>query len=91
MSEKVTAFEVKRMHRLNNGGAIVAFADLSVNDALLIKGLRVVKGQKGLFVAMPQEKGKDERWYDTTVCLSDSIREEVSKCVLAAYQTDWKE
>ncbi|MEW5894946.1 MAG: SpoVG family protein [Candidatus Omnitrophota bacterium] len=86
MSASTMELSVKRIHRLNNGGATVAFADVTINDALLVKGLRVVKGSNGLFVSMPQEKGRDDRWYDTVVCLSDSFKSELSRCVLEAYQ-----
>lgn len=86
MLEKTDCLKVMRIHKLNNGGKVVAFADLSVNDELLIKGLRVVKGQRGMFVTMPQEKGKDDKWYNIVECLSETSRKTITECVLEAYQ-----
>ena len=61
--------------------------DLGVNDTLLIKGIRVVDSRKkGLFVAMPQEKGKDEKWYEKVRCLNDEVRLSINKKVLEAYK-----
>lgn len=81
------AFDIKinKVHRLPNDGRIKAFVDLVINDLLLIKGVRVVKGKKGLFVSMPIEKGKNERWYERVRCLDKDTRSLVIKKVLEAY------
>ena len=78
--------KVDRIHKLSDSGPMKAFVDLSVNDVLVIKGLRVVQGQKGLFVSMPQEQGKDKRWYDSIRCLSSEIRDRINEKVLTAYR-----
>ena len=79
-------FKVDRIHRLPDNGSMKAFVDLSINDVVVIKGLRVVQGQKGLFVSMPQEQGKDKRWYDSIRCLSPEIRDLINEKVLSAYR-----
>ena len=79
-------FKVERIHRLSDSGPMKAFVDLSINDVLVIKGLRVVQGQKGLFVSMPQEQGKDKRWYDSIRCLTPEIRDLINERVLTAYR-----
>ena len=87
--QETVYFKVARLHRLSGENSIVkAFADISVNDAVLIRGLRVVEGKKGLFVSMPQEQGKDKRWYDTIRCLTKDAKFSMSKAVLAAYGSD---
>ena len=78
--------KVERIHKLSDNGPMKAFVDLSINGVLVIKGLRVVQGQKGLFVSMPQEQGKDKRWYDSIRCLSPEIRDLINEKVLAAYR-----
>ncbi len=88
--EETINFKVSRMFRMDTNGKIRAFVDLKVNDAFIIRGLKVIDGQKGLFVSMPQEQGKDSRWYDTIRCLSDDIRERISQCIIEAYQTEIK-
>ena len=90
MAEDFLDLKVIRIHRLQKGGKVVAFADLSVNDALVIKGLRIVKGSRGVFVTMPQEKGKNNRWYDTVHCLSKDVSSAVAQCVLSAYESEDK-
>ncbi len=77
--------EVSRLHKLDGTGATKAFCDLSIMDSFVVKGLRIVEGEKGLFVSMPQETGKDGKWYNTVIPLKREVRDEVEKIVLEAY------
>ena len=79
--------KVYKLFRLNGNQPMKAFVDISVNDQLLIKGLRIVDSKKGIFVSMPQEQGKDKKWYDQVKCLSDDIQDHIEKTVLDAYRT----
>jgi stage V sporulation protein G len=77
--------KVIKIHRLPQDGRVKAFVDLGINDALLIKGIRIVEGKKGLFVSMPTEQGKNERWYERVRCLNQDIRQLIAQKVLEAY------
>ncbi|MBI2093437.1 MAG: septation protein SpoVG family protein [Candidatus Omnitrophica bacterium] len=77
---------VKRIVTFEGEGSLKAFCDLSIAEQYLIKGLRVVKGKKGLFVSMPREQGKDTKWYDSVVTLTQEAKREVERVVLEAYQ-----
>lgn len=83
--EKILDFKVTRLHCLEGDGNLKAFADIAVNGSLLFKGLRVVEGRQGLFVSMPREKGKDNRWYETIHPMSKEVKEQISAIVLSAY------
>ena len=41
---------------------IIAFVDLSIND-ITIKGCKLVKNNPKPFLAMPTERGKDNKFY----------------------------
>ncbi|MCX5680121.1 MAG: SpoVG family protein [Candidatus Omnitrophica bacterium] len=77
--------EVSRLHKLDGTGSTKAFCDLSVFDSFVIKGLRIVEGEKGLFVSMPREEGKDGKWYNTVIPLKREIKDEIERLVLEAY------
>lgn len=79
-------FNVEKMYRLPDAGGLKAFADVSVNDVLVIRGIRLVEGKKGLFVSMPQEQGKDNKWYDQVVCRSASAYDDLFQKVVEHYQ-----
>ena len=77
--------QVQRMYRFETDRPLKAFADIIVNDALLIKGVRVMEGKEGLFVSMPREQAKDKKWYDTIRCLTEEVRDQITEEVLTCY------
>ncbi len=77
--------EVVRLNRLDGEGRLKAFCDISLFDALIIKGLRVVDGKNGLFVSLPREQGKDGKWYQTVRPLNREIIKVIESTVLEAY------
>ena len=85
MVKEELKLEVSRLHKLDGSSSLKAFCDLSVCDSFVIKGLRVVEGEKGLFVSMPREEGKDGKWYNTVIPLSREVKDEIEKLVLEAY------
>ena len=85
MANSELKLEVSRLHKLDGKSSTKAFCDLSVLDSIVIKGLRVVEGEKGLFVSMPREEGKDGKWYNTVIPLKREIKDEIERLVLEAY------
>lgn len=88
MSVQTIDIKVIKIHRLPQDGRIKAFVDLGINDALLIKGIRIVQGKKGLFVSLPTEQGKNERWYERVRCLNEEVRSLIAQKVLEAYSAE---
>ena len=76
---------VQRMYKFDSDRPLKAFADIIICDSILIKGVKVLGGNNGLFVSMPQEQAKDKKWYDSVRCLTQEIREKITAVVLEAY------
>ena len=86
METNTFELQVQRMYRFESDRPLKAFADIIVNDALLIKGIKVLEGKNGLFVSMPQEQAKDKKWYDSVRCLTQDVREQITEVVLSVYK-----
>lgn len=81
-----TILEVDRMFRLPDAGNMLAFVDVVINEAIVIRGIRVLRGKDGVpFVSMPQEQGKDNKWYEQVVLRDDGVRKAVHSIVLDHY------
>ena len=68
----------------------VAFVNVTILDKLVLKGIRVVEGRKGLFIAFPQskrkgKKGKEDEYFDIFFPITKEFREELTKAILEAY------
>lgn len=69
------------------GGRIRAYADITLDECLLLKGLRVMEGAGGgLFVAFPAQRGRDGRYHDLVVPLDAATREFIRTTLIEAFQ-----
>ena len=79
-------FSVDKMFRLPDAGSLKAFLDVTINDAVTIKGIRILEGKKGLFVGMLKEQGKDNRWYDQITFTNTGVYDQFSEACLDHYR-----
>jgi len=63
-----------------------AFASIILNNAFIIKDLKIIEGNNGRFVAMPSRRGKDGIFRDVAHPLNQDTRDYVERTVLAAYE-----
>ena len=80
-----SSIEVSRIYKMDGDSKLKAFVDVSFGT-VIVKGVRVVDGENGLFVSMPRHQGKDGRWYNTVLAATKEIEQQLSQTVLEAYQ-----
>ncbi len=78
--------KVDKMKILENGSRLKAFCDLMFGDLFLVKGFRVVEGEKGTFVGMPQQQSSQGKWFSVFIPTTSEIREYLNEIVLDAYK-----
>lgn len=83
----VTSVQVYPFNEGPSLGHIKGFAQVVLNDQFLVRGLRIMDGENGLFVGYPVDpffKGDDFR----TICnpMTRQLREHIENCVLEKYQ-----
>lgn len=80
---KITAVSIKKIEKDNFKG----FADVTFDDCFVVKGIRIMDGKKGLFVAMPADYSeKDDEYYDRFFPITKEFREELSDAILDGYE-----
>lgn len=79
--------EVADIRKVAGDGNLKAFADVRIGNSILIKGVSVMQGKKGVFVCMPRKASKDGRWFDVLE-LEDALKEKIEEYVLAAYDSE---
>ena len=82
---KTEQFQISRIYKLDGESKLKAFVDISM-AGLIVKGLRIMDGQNGLFVSMPRHQGKDGRWYNTVYPTTKEVQQELTQLVLSAYK-----
>lgn len=67
---------------------VVAIASIVIDDCFVIHDLRVVNGDKGLFVAMPSRKLPNGDFRDICHPINTDARNGIQEAVLAQFQAD---
>ncbi|KAB2953029.1 septation regulator SpoVG [Heliorestis acidaminivorans] len=75
-----------RVRKVNLEGKMKAIVSVTFDHAFVIHDVKVVEGQKGLFVAMPSRRTPEGEYRDIAHPISANAREIISKAVLDAYK-----
>jgi stage V sporulation protein G len=62
-----------------------AYATITLDHCFLVRDLKIIHGNKGLFVAMPSKKRKDGTYQDTAHPLNRDTRRMIEDAVLGEY------
>lgn len=81
---KITECQIHRVK--SEKSSLVAFANITFDDEFVVKGLKVVDGKTGLFVAMPSSQAEDGKYYDDAFPLTKECREYITDFVLSSYE-----
>ena len=83
--EHNTTFEVSSISKIDNGGGVKALANVVINGELAVRGVKVMEGEKGAFVAMPSKKmGTD--YADVAFPITKEAREALNNAVMKSYE-----
>ena len=69
-----------------NEDKLKAYATITLDNCFIIRDLKVISGNKGLFIAMPSKKRKDGTFKDIAHPLNSSTRTMVEDMVLDEYR-----
>jgi stage V sporulation protein G len=65
-----------------------AYATITFDDCFVVRDLKVIHGNSGLFVAMPSKKRKDGTFKDIAHPLNNDFRAKIENAVLDAYEKE---
>lgn len=71
-----------------NEERLKAYVTITLDDCFVIRDLKIIKGNEGLFVAMPSKKRKDGQFKDIAHPLNQEMRDELEKAVFDAYEAE---
>ncbi len=66
-------------------GKTLAFANITIMDQFVVKNLRVVKGDKGIFIGMPSNKKKNGEYVDIFFPITQEARDYITKVIVDKY------
>ncbi len=73
------------MHRSRN---VRAFVDIVLDDCFIVRGLKIIEGAQGHFVAMPSRKTKTGKIVDMVHPIQNETRILIENAVLDEYEAE---
>src|SRR5271163_813622 len=71
-----------------NEERLKAYVTITIENCFVVRDLKIIKGNEGLFVAMPSKKRKDGQFKDIAHPLNQETRNEIERAVFEAYESE---
>lgn len=65
-----------------------AYVTITIDSCFVVRDLKVINGNTGLFVAMPAKRRKDGTFKDIAHPLNSETREKMEKIILEEYERE---
>ena len=77
-----------RLRRVDKEGKMRAVASITIDDEFVIHDIKVIEGEKGLFIAMPSRKTPDGEYKDIAHPINSETRSLIQKLILGKYEEE---
>jgi stage V sporulation protein G len=67
---------------------LMAFATIILDNSFVVRDLRIIRGNTGLFVAMPSRKRSDGTYSDVAHPLNQDLRQKIEEKVIGEYTSE---
>ena len=74
-----------RVRKITKEGKMKAIVSITIEDEFVVHDIKVIEGEKGLFIAMPSKKAMDGEYRDIAHPINSSTRDSIQKIILDAY------
>ncbi|MBQ6384930.1 MAG: septation regulator SpoVG [Lachnospiraceae bacterium] len=75
-----------RVRRVSREGKMKAVVSITINDEFVVHDIKVIEGEKGLFIAMPSRKATDGEYRDIAHPINSATRNEIQSIILKKYE-----
>lgn len=77
-----------RIRILEGDGKMKAIASITIDDEMVIHDIKVVDGEKGLFIAMPSKKTADGEYRDIAHPIKTETRNRIQSMILDKFRQE---
>ena len=75
-----------RVRKVAKEGKLKAVVSITMDEEFVVPDIKVIEGEKGLFIAMPSKKALDGEYRDIAHPINSGTRERIQSAILARYQ-----
>ena len=75
-----------RVRKITKEGKMKAIVSITLDDEFVVHDIKVIEGDKGLFIAMPSKKASDGEYRDIAHPINSSTRDNIQRTILDSYE-----
>ena len=81
---KITSVNVRKIQK--EGSRMRGIASVLLDDSFAVHDIRIIEGEKGLFIAMPSKKTPTGEYRDIAHPINPEVRSMFEEAILDAYE-----
>ena len=75
-----------RVRKVAKEGKMKAVVSITIDEEFVVHDIKVIEGEKGLFIAMPSRKATDGEYRDIAHPINSDTRERIQSIILEKYE-----
>jgi stage V sporulation protein G len=75
-----------RIRKIDKEGKMKAVVSITIDDEFVIHDIKVIEGEKGMFIAMPSRKATDGEYRDIAHPINSGTRGTIQNLILKKYE-----
>lgn len=75
-----------RVRKITKEGKMKAVVSITLDNEFVVHDIKVIEGEKGLFIAMPSKKAADGEHRDVAHPINSRTRDMIQRTILEAYE-----
>ena len=75
-----------RVRKVAKEGKMKAVVSITIDEEFVVHDIKVIEGEKGLFIAMPSRKATDGEYRDIAHPINSRTRDMIQTLILEKYQ-----
>lgn len=75
-----------RVRKVTKDGKMKAVVSITFDDEFVVHDIKVIEGDKGLFIAMPSRRASDGEYRDIAHPINSGTRQKLQEIILKKYE-----
>ena len=75
-----------RIRKVSKEGKMKAVVSITIDNEFVVHDIKVIEGDKGLFIAMPSRKAGDGEYRDIAHPINSDTRDKIQRIILEKYE-----
>ena len=75
-----------RVRKVAKEGKMKAVVSITIDEEFVVHDIKLIEGEKGLFIAMPSRKAADGEYRDIAHPINSDTRERIQSIILSKYE-----